>query len=198
VSADTPTYDYYEVLGVSADASAEDIKQAVKFQRLAFHPDRFPPGRNKEQAEEQTKLINQAYDVLKDSSSRRLYDEKRSRLTYHQSERPYTDPHQPQPQAHQPTKPTTPRQTPPTRQKQFDKDNYKWSISLPRIVWPIVAVLCVLVPTLIGDSLNFDAGAQGWLALLEFVFGCIRVFGTFFALWATAAVWLSKEDSSSK
>ncbi len=62
--------DYYEILGVSRDASDEDIKKA--FRRLAFqcHPDH-----NKEPgAEEQFKQINEAYQVLCDPEKRANYD----------------------------------------------------------------------------------------------------------------------------
>lgn len=62
--------DYYEVLGVSRDASQEDIKKA--FRRLArqYHPDvnRSPD------AESRFKEINEAYEVLSDEQKRAAYD----------------------------------------------------------------------------------------------------------------------------
>ncbi|MBL1175981.1 DnaJ C-terminal domain-containing protein [Pantanalinema sp. GBBB05] len=63
---------YYDILGVSRDASAEDIKKS--FRRLArqYHPD-LNPG-NKE-AEEKFKAINEAYEVLSDSVKRAQYDQ---------------------------------------------------------------------------------------------------------------------------
>jgi curved DNA-binding protein len=62
---------YYDILGVSKDAPAEEIKSA--FRRLArqFHPD-LNPG-NKE-AEERFKDINEAYEVLSDTGNRGQYD----------------------------------------------------------------------------------------------------------------------------
>ena len=62
--------DYYEVLGVSRDASPEDIKRA--FRKLAFqhHPDR----NNKDGAEEKFKELNEAYEVLSDNDKRQNYD----------------------------------------------------------------------------------------------------------------------------
>lgn len=63
---------YYDILGVSKDATVEDIKKS--FRRLArqFHPD-LNPG-NKE-AEEKFKDINEAYEVLSDTSKRSQYDQ---------------------------------------------------------------------------------------------------------------------------
>ncbi len=62
--------DYYKTLGVSRTATAEEIQQA--FRRLArkYHPDV-----NKEKsAEGKFKLINEAYEVLKDAEKRKRYD----------------------------------------------------------------------------------------------------------------------------
>ncbi len=63
--------DYYEVLGIGPDASAEEIKKA--YHRLAFqcHPDR---NRKSEEAHKKMEEINEAYAVLSDPIKRREYD----------------------------------------------------------------------------------------------------------------------------
>lgn len=63
--------DYYETLGVSRDASEEEVKRAFRRLALEYHPDR-----NKEEgAEGQFKEINEAYQVLSDSEKRGVYDQ---------------------------------------------------------------------------------------------------------------------------
>src|SRR5438094_23285 len=63
--------DYYEVLGVSRTASAEELKRAYRKLALQFHPDRNP---NDPQAESRFKEVNEAYEVLSDQSKRQRYD----------------------------------------------------------------------------------------------------------------------------
>jgi molecular chaperone DnaJ len=61
--------DYYEVLGVGKEASADEIKKAFRRAAVQHHPDK--EGGN----EEKFKEINEAYEVLKDSSKRQRYDQ---------------------------------------------------------------------------------------------------------------------------
>lgn len=64
--------DYYEVLGVSRDASADEIKKAYRKLALKYHPDRNPG--NKE-AEEKFKEAAEAYAILSDAEKRAQYDQ---------------------------------------------------------------------------------------------------------------------------
>ncbi|HEY5931495.1 MAG TPA: DnaJ domain-containing protein, partial [Nitrospira sp.] len=62
---------YYQVLGVSREASDEDIKKAYRKLAFAHHPDRNP---NKADAEERIREINVAYEIVGDPEKRRSYD----------------------------------------------------------------------------------------------------------------------------
>jgi DnaJ-class molecular chaperone len=63
--------DLYKVLGVSKNASQDEIKKAYRKQAKQYHPD-LNPG-NKE-AEQKFKDISQAYDILADAEKRKKYD----------------------------------------------------------------------------------------------------------------------------
>jgi molecular chaperone DnaJ len=63
--------DYYKILGVSRDATEEEIKRSYRKIAMQYHPDRNPG--NKE-AEEKFKIASEAYEVLSDPEKREIYD----------------------------------------------------------------------------------------------------------------------------
>ncbi len=65
--------DYYEILGVSKNASQEEIKNAYRRAAKKYHPDVNPD--NKKESEEKFKEAAEAYEVLSDSQKRTQYDQ---------------------------------------------------------------------------------------------------------------------------
>ncbi|MBR1872748.1 MAG: molecular chaperone DnaJ [Bacteroidales bacterium] len=69
--------DYYEVLGLDKNASADDIKSAYRKAALKWHPDRWVDGTDEEKktAEEKFKEASEAYSVLSDPQKKAQYDQ---------------------------------------------------------------------------------------------------------------------------
>ncbi len=70
----TTKRDYYEILGISKSASADEIKKAYRNMALKYHPDRVLPDKKKE-AEEKFKEVSEAYEVLLDPQKKAAYDQ---------------------------------------------------------------------------------------------------------------------------
>ena len=69
---------YYDILGIAKDASAEDIKKAYRKLALKYHPDQ---NQGNDEAEEKFKELSEAYSILSDEQEKAYYDrvgEKRS------------------------------------------------------------------------------------------------------------------------
>jgi len=65
--------DYYEVLGVARDVSADDVKRAYRRGALKYHPDNFEG--DKAEGEQRFKELAEAYEVLSDPVKRKRYDQ---------------------------------------------------------------------------------------------------------------------------
>ena len=65
--------DYYNILGISKNATKADISKAYKKLALKYHPDRQvnKPEKDKKEAEEKFKTISEAYEVLSNDEKRK-------------------------------------------------------------------------------------------------------------------------------
>lgn len=70
--------DHYETLGLEPGAERQEVRDAWRFLLAAFHPDRFRDPVQRARAEEITKRVNAAWQVLGDTEARRRYDLRRA------------------------------------------------------------------------------------------------------------------------
>ena len=96
--------DYYEIFGVTPDATPEEIKERYRFLAHAYHPDKFSSEQHRQRAEQQFKEVNEAYETLKDSLRRRSYDSTRTNNN--------PPPHSTPPLTRTPPPPSTPQRRP--------------------------------------------------------------------------------------
>jgi len=68
----TATRDYYDVLGITRNADANEIKRAYRRLAMKYHPDRNP---DDAEAEHNFKACAEAYEILSDSQKRQIYDQ---------------------------------------------------------------------------------------------------------------------------
>jgi DnaJ-class molecular chaperone len=80
---------YYQILGVNQDASADEIKKAFRRLAMQYHPDRNPG--NVREAGEKFKEINEAYEILSDEQKRWQYDKLTSLSSYPRRTMPVED-----------------------------------------------------------------------------------------------------------
>ncbi|MBK20551.1 MAG: molecular chaperone DnaJ [Rhodospirillaceae bacterium] len=64
--------DFYDVLGIAQNSSADEIKKAYRKKAMQYHPDR---NQGDDAAEQKFKEVNEAYDILKDDQKRAAYDQ---------------------------------------------------------------------------------------------------------------------------
>lgn len=92
----TEFINYYEILGVSCDATEEEIKKVYRKKAKRFHPDANPnlSLEDKISFEEELKLINKAYEVLKNPELRKKYNQElkaySNNTITHEGEREYS------------------------------------------------------------------------------------------------------------
>jgi curved DNA-binding protein CbpA len=85
--------DFYEILGITRNASQKEIESAYRQKAREYHPDLYRDNPLAHLAEDKMKLINEAYSVLKDPQKRRDYDNQirgsRRQTTYKPSQEDY-------------------------------------------------------------------------------------------------------------
>lgn len=97
--------DYYQILGVSPDANAEQIKEAYRYKVNILHPDRLmgTPERIRRWAEEDLKKVNTAYALLSNPQRRQQYDAERlKKRTTSGDQQRTTATKKPRPEVHPP------------------------------------------------------------------------------------------------
>lgn len=80
--------DYYKILGITPAATQEEIKKAYRSQSLRWHPDKNPGMDTTAKMQD----INEAYNILKDSTTRARYDAEYARFNSTRFEQQKSDP----------------------------------------------------------------------------------------------------------
>ncbi|KQO98298.1 J domain-containing protein [Leifsonia sp. Leaf264] len=129
---------HYTVLGVTADASTEDIIRSYKRLVKIYHPDIAGPGGAAMAAK-----VNHAYDILRDDARRREYDgklviaEENERYEQQQREQEREQPRYEQPRYEQPNyQQSPPKQEKPKPAPEPEKPIYPWAVKRAGTIYP--------------------------------------------------------------
>ncbi len=119
--------DYYAILEVPTNASQETIREQYLLLIQAWHPDKFPNPNQRVKAEEKCKLINIAYDTLKDAEKRARYDrDTRGQMSRpHEEQRP-REATQPRPQEPRPRREWAGTEQPRTHVEWGPRNEEEW------------------------------------------------------------------------
>lgn len=84
---------FYDVLGVGVDADPDEVRRAYRRKAQLLHPDRYTgsPGPERQQAEEEMKAVNTAWNTLGDAEARRRYDVERGLVSVGDELEPFED-----------------------------------------------------------------------------------------------------------
>ena len=159
-----PTVNYYAILGVSVDASRDEINRSYRQLMRRIHPDRFPDPAERQHAEEQAKAVNAAYAILSRPEIRREYDTAARRTvmaqTVSQRYQRYTTPPtsaRPRPRPRQ-TYTQRPRPRYPTEQAaQAQRSAYKgavWRFALTFVGITIVLIVLILLGNALAEGIG--------------------------------------------
>lgn len=78
--------DYYTTLGVTKDATQDDIKKAYRKLAMQYHPDKNPGDK---ESENKFKNISSAYEILSDPTKRAAYDSPKQQPNFHYNNQPF-------------------------------------------------------------------------------------------------------------
>lgn len=133
---------YYQILGVSAHASQEEIRSAYRKLVVRYHPDRNPAP----EAAEKIRAVNRAYDVLGDPEKRRKYDLSLAIQWDPAPSAPHAPPHR-DPAYRRPRPTYTPRQAPAVSEWMLRFRTYAYRISWVAFGFCILLAIDGLLPS---------------------------------------------------
>ncbi|MBX3386444.1 MAG: DnaJ domain-containing protein [Phycisphaeraceae bacterium] len=125
-------HDYYGMLGVSRDATAEEIQRAFRKLAREFHPDL----NSTHEAEMRFKAINEAYEVLKDTKRREMYDSRDSDWTAAQDPDLKPDPSTSAPLSSAPMQPDTEPLSPAPRKRLLTALGRPGALGIAWLIFP--------------------------------------------------------------